>query len=55
MVSEKDFLKFFIHCKSMGANDPGDGQFGPKGHDWQDLCRGPLSIAIYEIHKLWAF
>ena len=22
-------------------------QFGPQGLDWQDLCRGPLSIATY--------
>ena len=31
----------------MGTNDPtGRGQFGPHGLDWQDLCRGPLNIAI---------
>ena len=23
------------------------GQFGPKGHDWQDLCMGQLDIAKY--------
>ena len=28
----------------MGANDL-QGQFGPQGLDWQDLCRGPLNIA----------
>ena len=28
---------------------PGHGQFGPQGHNWQDLCRGPLNIAIYFI------
>ena len=32
----------------MGANEPpGQGQFGPLGLDWQDLCRGPLNIATY--------
>ena len=24
------------------------------GHGWQDLCRGPLDIALYQIYKLWA-
>ena len=23
------------------------GQFGPKGHGWQDLCMGQLDIAKY--------
>ena len=21
---------------------------------WQDLCKGPLDIALYQIYKLWA-
>ena len=25
----------------------GRSQFGSQGHDWQDLCRVPLSIATY--------
>ena len=33
---------------------PGNGQFGPQGLDWQDLCRGPLNIDIHKIYKLWA-
>ena len=38
MVSEKIFLRFFSYYKSMEASDhPGRGQFGPQGHDWQDL------------------
>ena len=39
---EEDILSF-SHYKSMGAN----GQFGPKGLDWQALCSGPLHIATY--------
>ena len=38
----EDFFSF-SHYKSMGANC----QFGPKGLDWQDLCRRPLNIATY--------
>ena len=34
MVSE--IFGCFSHSKNMGAN-------GPQGHDWQDLCRAPLS------------
>ena len=32
----------------------GGGQLGPPGLDWQDLCRGPLDIAKYQIYKQWA-
>ena len=39
----------------MGVHDPlGRGQFGAQGLDLQDLCRGPLNIATYKIHKPWA-
>ena len=32
----------------MGAIDPeGRDKFAPKGLHWQDLCRGPLYIAIH--------
>ena len=35
----------------MGVHDPlGRGQFGPQGLNWQDLCRGPLNIATYNIY-----
>ena len=38
----------------MATHDPvgggGGGQFGSKGLDWQDLCRGPLNIATYKIY-----
>ena len=27
--------------------NPGHGRFGPKGLDWQDLCRGPLIITLF--------
>ena len=43
---EEGFLNF-LHYKSMGANDPRHGQFGPKGLDWQDLCSEPLHIVTY--------
>ena len=34
---EEDFL-IFNHYKPMADNDaPGRGQFGPQGHDWQEL------------------
>ena len=32
----------------MGANNPRRrSEFVPHGHDWQDLCRPSLNIAIY--------
>ena len=32
----------------MADNDaPGCGQFGPQGHDWQELQRGLLIIASH--------
>ena len=55
MVSAKKIFLSFFHYKSMGVHDPlGCGQFGPQGLDWQDLCRGPLSIATYKMYKLCA-
>ena len=46
---EEDFLSF-SHYKSMGATDPtGRGPFGPKGLNWQVLCRRPLNTATYLI------
>ena len=47
MVSEKNIYLWFSYCTSFGANDPGCSQFGPQGHDWQDLCSVPLNIATY--------
>ena len=32
----------------------GRGLYGPQGHGWQDLLRGPLYIATHKIGKLWA-
>ena len=55
MLSEMKIVLSFSHYKSMGVHIPlGYGQFGPQGFDWQDLCRGPLNIAINKIYKLWA-
>ena len=30
---------------------PGHSQFVPQWHGWQDLCREPLTIATYKLHK----
>ena len=39
----------------METIDPrGVAKFDPGGHDWHNLCRGPLAIATYKISKLWA-
>ena len=37
MVSEEKIFYVFSYYKSMKPNDPGRGQLGPQGHDWQDL------------------
>ena len=39
-----------------GKWSQGRGQFEAQGLYWQDLCRGPLDIAIYmyQIYKMWA-
>ena len=37
VLEKKIFYGFFAYYKSMEANDPGRGQLGPQGHDWQDL------------------
>ena len=35
----------FSHFKPMADNyAPGRGQFGPQGHDWQELERGLLTL-----------
>ena len=49
MVSEKKiFFYIFSYYMSTEANDPqGCGQLGRQGHDWQDLRRVPLNVAIY--------
>ena len=51
MVSEKKmfffFLSFFFIISLLELVTPGHGQFGPRGLDWQDLCRGQLNIATY--------
>ena len=49
IVSEEDFKSFSPLLVYGNSRSPGWGQFGPLGLDWQDLCRGPLDIAIYLI------
>ena len=46
-LREEDFF-IFSYCMTMGDDDPpGRGQFRPQWHDWQDLCRVPLTIATH--------
>ena len=40
---EEDLLMFFPMMP------PGQGPYGPQGHGWQDLYRGPLYIATHKI------
>ena len=55
MVSDKKIFISFSHYKTTGVHDLVErGQFSPHGLDWQDLCRGPINIATYEIYKPWA-
>ena len=51
MVSEYFFKDFPIISLCLYGNSwtPGLVQFGPKGIDWQDLCKEPLDIAKYYI------
>ena len=44
LVSAKIFLNFPIVIL-WELMSPGCSQFGPQGHNWQDLCRVPLNIA----------
>ena len=48
MVSE-DFFKAIPHYTVILRElmISGCGQFGPQGHGWHNLCRGPPNIAIY--------
>ena len=49
------FREEFSHFNSMETHDPWDrASLEPRGLDWQDLCRGPLDIATYQIYRLWA-
>ena len=45
----KQFLRYLAYKVKMLKFSKGhkNNQFGPQGLDWQDLCRGPLNIAIY--------
>ena len=45
---EEEFLKF-SHYNSMETLDLGRASLNP-GFDWQDLCRGPLDIATFQIY-----
>ena len=50
VVLEKKIFSPFSHYKPMADNDAlGRGQFGPQGHDWQELLRGLLNIASHKI------
>ena len=49
-------LKFSFFVPMFRTCDPpGPGQFGPQGHHMNNLGRGPLGDATYQISKLYAF
>ena len=43
LVSEKKI------CYIFPMTPPGQGPYGPQGHGWQDLLRGPLYIATHKL------
>ena len=47
LVSEKKFFFNFPIVILWELMTTGYSQFGPQGHDLQDLCRVPLNIATY--------
>ena len=44
VVSEKEIFFYFFPM-----THPGRGPYGPQGHGWQDLYRGPLYIDTHKI------
>ena len=51
---EEDFLKIFpmqVYVKHKG---PGAGPFWPQGYNLNNLCRGPVDEASYQISTTWA-
>ena len=56
LVSEKRDFKVFLLCSYvLNLWPPGQGQFWPQGHHMNNLDRGPLGDATYQISKLYAF
>ena len=56
LVSEKKNFKVFLLCSYVSNLwPPGRGQFWPQGHHMNNLGRGPLGDATYQISKLYAF
>ena len=49
VLEKKIFYVFPIVSLWELMTPPGRGPYGPQGHDWQDLYRGPLNIATYKI------
>ena len=54
MVLEKKSFKAYPIINLKANNPQESGQFGPKGPGWQELCKGSLDIATYQIYKLYA-
>ena len=51
----RQFFHFFLHTSQWEQMTSQDmANLDPQGHGWQDLCKGPLNIAIfmYLIYKL---
>ena len=41
------YIALYEQITTTSVPRPGRGRLGPNEHDWQDLCRRPLNIAIY--------
>ena len=56
LVSEKKNFKVFLLCSYVSNMwPPGQGPIWPQGHHMNNLGRGPLGDATYEISKLCTF
>ena len=43
----EDGFMFFPNVSLWELMTPACSEFGPHGHDWQDLCRPSLNIVTY--------
>ena len=55
MVPEKKIFKQFSNIQPSKADKPpGRGLFWPKGHNLNNLSRGPLDDITYQTSKPWS-
>ena len=52
VVSDKEIILRFPIVSLREKMTPGVWPISTQGHDWKDLCRVPLTIAIHKILKL---